>query len=99
MLEIYRALCDKELEDMIKFNSLSWASKFKWFGTEEFVKTRVQDNQFNNSKYVTDRYKNLVKFVIDDNSLNCFDKCGYKEYMLSRRKANNVRILSWEIIS
>lgn len=98
MLEIYRAMCDKELEDMTKFNSLSWNSKFKWFGTEEFVKTRVQDNKFNNSNFVTDRYNNLVKFIIDDNSLNYFDKCGYKEFMLSRRKANNVKILTWEII-
>ena len=95
---LYRAMCQEELEDMKKFNSLAWNSKFKWFGTEEFVNSRVRDNKFNNSKFVADRYKNLVKFIIDDNSAIHFSKCGNREFMLNIRKANSVKIINWEII-
>lgn len=96
---LFRSMCDKELEDMANFNSLSWNSKFKWFGTEEFVNLRVRDNKFNNSKFVPDRYKNLVKFTIDDNSAIHFSRCGNREFMLNIRKANSVKIINWEIIS
>lgn len=95
---LYRAMCDLEFQDMQKFNSLSWNSKHKWFGTESFVKSRVQDGQFNNSRFVNGRYNNLVRFEISDDSLQYFSKCGNREFKLERRKAPMIKILSWEKI-
>jgi hypothetical protein len=87
-------MCEKEFSDMVKFGSLSWISRFKWFGTEEFVKTRVQDGHFNNSKFVGDRYNRLVRFEISDESVKHFTKCGHREFMLDRRKAPMIKIES-----
>ena len=96
MAVLYRAMCEKEFTEMMKFKSLSWNSRFKWFGTKEFVTTRVQDGKFNNSKFVGDRYSYLVKFEIDDSFLQIFAKCGRREFMIDRRKAPLVRFSSIE---
>lgn len=94
---LYRAMCDKELESMKKFNTLSWHSKFKWFGTEEFVSSRVRDNKFNNSNFIPSRYKNLIKIEFSEDSMPYFNKCGHREFMLNIRKVPMIKILSWEI--
>ncbi len=96
IMKLYRAMCDKELDDMIKFNSLSWNSKHKWFGTKEFVTERVQDNRFNNSKFVDDRYKHLVEFEFD--TIQHFSKCGNREFMLNIRKCPLIKLLNWRIL-
>ena len=88
---VYRAMCPAEFQDMMKLQRLSWNSKFKWFGTDEFVQQRVQDGKFNNSKFVPDRYKHPVKFEIES-GLEHFSKCGNRELMLSCRKAPLVKI-------
>lgn len=95
---LYRAMCEKEFQDMCNFNSLSWNSKFKWFGTEEFVFSRVIDGKFNNSRFVQDRYFFIVKFVFSDDSLQYFTKCGHKEHMLNVRKCPMVKLLSWKLV-
>lgn len=84
-------MSEVELNDMIKFQSLSWNSKFKWFGTYDFVTNRVQDRKFNNSRFKQDKYSNLVEFEFDDSSTPYFDKVGNKEWMLSRKKAPMVK--------
>lgn len=89
-------MCKKEFEETIKGN-LSWNSRFKWFGTYEFVTNRVQDNKFNNSKFVNGRYKYLIEFDIKEDMLELFTKCGYNEFMLDRRKANNFKFTVREI--
>lgn len=96
---LYRAMCNDEFQDMIKFNSLSWNSKFKWFGTKEFVTSRVLDGKFNNSKFVPDRYKNIVEIIFDDESMKHFRKCGNNEFMLERKLVPMVKILGWELVS
>jgi len=96
MATLFRAMCEKEFFETIKFKSLSWNSRFKWFGTKEFVTSRVQGGKFNNSKFVGDRYSRLVKFEIDDSCLSVFIKCGRSEFMVDRRKAPLVRFSSIE---
>jgi hypothetical protein len=76
---------------MMRYGRLSWNSKFKWFGTEEFVQSRVRDGKFNNSKFVADRYKHLVKFEVIT-GIEHFSKFGNREFMLSVRKAPLVKI-------
>lgn len=80
----------EEANEVTINNPLSWKSKFKWFGTEDFVQTRVLDGKFNNSKY-KDKYQVLCKYAII-NGIEHFSKCGNREFMLSIRKANNVNI-------
>lgn len=89
---IYRAMCEKEYSDTVKSMKFQWNSKFKWFGTLDFVTTRVLDGKFNNSKFVGDRYCRLLKFDIRDEDIEKFSKCGYRELMLSRRVANQIKI-------
>ena len=88
---LYRAMCDEELSAISDNWPLSWNSKFKWFGTEEFVKTRVRDGSFNNSKFAPDRYKNIVVYEVEG-GLEHFSKCGRDEFMLSVRKAPLVKL-------
>lgn len=91
-MRVFRAMCSQEADDMLKTGRLSFRSKFKWFGTKEFVEARVRDGKFNNSKYVGDRYARLFEFEIYDSSLIHFDKCGNRELMLSVRKVPLVKI-------
>ena len=97
-MKLFRAMCNEELRDMKAINKLSWNSKFKWFGTEDFVKSRVLDGKFNNSNFVNDRYSNLIEIDFDDASLKHFSKCGYNEFMLNIRKVPLVKIISWKLI-
>ena len=91
---LYRAMCEKEFQDTMKHKSLSWNSRFKWFGTKEFVESRVRDGKFNNSQFIHDRYSHLIQIEIPDESMKFFFECGHREFMLDRRKANSVKILN-----
>ena len=93
---LYRAMCNVEFQDMQKFNSLSWNSKNKWFGTKDFVINRVKDGKFNNSKFCSDRYDVLVKFEFADGYEHIFSKCGNREFRLERKHANQIKLLSFE---
>ena len=87
---VFRAMSLEEANEVTINNPLSWKSKFKWFGTEDFVQTRVLDGKFNNSKY-KDKYQVLCQYEIIS-GIEHFSKCGNRELMLSIRKANNVNI-------
>ncbi len=89
-------MCNQEADETLRFNNLSWHSKKKWFGTYEFVTSRVKDGKFNNSKFKPVRYNRLLEFTITS-SLDIFDKCGYNEFMLDIRKANNLKFTVKEI--
>lgn len=91
-MRIFRAMCDAEANSMLQSGKLSFNSKFKWFGTKEFVESRVKDGKFNNSRFVPDRYARLFEFEVDDDSLQHFSKCGHRELMLSVRKVPLVKI-------
>ena len=96
---IFRAMQDKEADETLKYNSFSWNSRFKWFGTLEFVTSRVQDGKFNNSRFKPNRFNRLLKFEIDDASLSNFVNCGNNELMLNARKSPLVKILQVEDIT
>lgn len=75
-MKLYRAMCNEEADETIRFNRLSWHSRKKWFGTYDFVISRVKDGKFNNSQFKPDKYCRLLEFAIES-SLDIFDKCGY----------------------
>ena len=89
-MRVFRAMCDEEANNVTESSPLSWKSRFKWFGTEDFVKTRVMDGKFNNSKY-KNKYSILCEYEIEE-GVEHFSKCGYRELMLDRRKANCVKL-------
>lgn len=84
-------MCKEEYDNS---NPLSWipGKKFKWFGTKEFVTSRVQDGNFNNSNQAKGRYDYLVKYRVSNDDLQHFSKCGHREYMLSVRKSPLVKL-------
>ncbi len=89
-------MCNQEAAETLRFNNLSWHSKKKWFGTYEFVTTRVKGGKFNNSQFRPDRYCRLLEFTVIS-PMDIFDKCGYNEFMLDIRKANNLKFTVKEI--
>lgn len=96
-MKLYRAMCEEEFAQISKSHPLAWKSRFKWFGTEDFVKTRVQDGKFNNSKYVDGRYKHLVEYEVVS-GLEHFSKCGHREFILDVRKQPLVNIVLSETL-
>lgn len=80
---LYRAMCDNEANETLKYNKLSWHSKFKWFGTFDFVTGRVMDGKFNNSKFV-ERYNRLLEFEFSDESLHYFFKMWLQRIYVKR---------------
>ena len=97
-MKLYRAMCKEEFQSMLQINRLSWNSKFKWFGTIDFVNSRVLDGKFNNSNFVHDRYAHLIEIDFDDSTMSQFSKCGHNEFMLNVRKVPLVKINSWKSI-
>jgi len=95
-MKLYRAMCNQEADETLRFNSLAWNSKKKWFGTYDFVTLRVKDGKFNNSQFKSDRYCRLLEFDIQS-QFDIFDKCGYNEFMLDIRKAHNLKFTVREI--
>ena len=57
----------------------------------DWIQSRVTDGKFNNSKFVQDRYCILVEHHIDESDMKHFSKVGFKEFMLDRRMANQVK--------
>lgn len=90
---IYRAMSDEELALTLKYKKPDFSkSRFKWFSANlDFIKNRVKDGLFNNSRFCQDRYKNLVKFEVDEKLID-----NRLEIQVDRRK--NVRISFIEIV-
>lgn len=96
---LFRTMNDQEADDTLKYNTLSWNSKHKWFGTLDFISTRVHDGSFNNSRHKPHRYNRLLQFTFDDDTTQHFRKCGRYEWMISRHDANKLRYNIEEITS
>jgi hypothetical protein len=93
---MYRAMCLKEYEN--SKDRLDFTKRFKWFSPNiDFILKRVTDGNFNNSNLVDGRYDIICKFKIVSGSEN-FVRLNVNEYMLDRRKSNNVKIESIEVI-
>ena len=95
---IYRAMCEEELEGRCLDYPFSFSKgKFKWFSDDlGFIKDRVRDGSFNNSKFKPEAYAQIVMFVVKD--LSRFKRVSNKELMLSVRDANSVKVLSFSVI-
>lgn len=91
---VYRAMCEKEAVETLKYAKLSFNSRFKWFGTLDFVLNRVLDGNFNNSVFDKDRYTRVLEFDFAIQSFKFFEKCGNREFMLDRRKYPLVKLNS-----
>lgn len=90
-MKLYRAMCQEEFDSVTEKSPLAWNSKHKWFGTREFVLSRVRDGKFNNSKFVKERYLHLVEYEVES-GLEHFINCGKNEFMLNVRKAPLVKL-------
>ena len=88
---LYRAMCDEERSKINVNYPLSWNSKNKWFGTKEFVLSRVRDGSFGHSKFVADKYLHVVEYEVVSGFEHFFN-CGRNEWMLNVRKAPLVKI-------
>lgn len=91
-------MCDQEFSQISENYPLAWNSRFKWFGPMEFVLDRVKDGKFNNSKFVGDRYKNVVEYEVVS-GLEHFKMCGHKEFMLDVRKTPLVKIKLFGLVA
>lgn len=86
---LYRAMCKEERDLTIENNRLSFKKRYKWFSQDlEWIKLRVMDGCFNNSKFKPGRYKYLLKFEINNKCIVNFSKISKKEWMLHVWKSN-----------
>jgi len=86
---VYRAMSKKERDLTLEHNDFAFDKKRKYFSFNlDWIKSRVMDGNFNNSKFKTERYKHLLKFEIDDEYIIQFSKVGEKELMLHKWKSN-----------
>lgn len=84
-------MCYDEYSSISDSWPLSWKTRFKWFGTKEFVESRVRDGVFNNSRHRPDKYKYIVCYEFLS-GVEHLVNCGKNEYMLNVRKAPLVKV-------
>lgn len=66
MTIIYRAMCEDEFKETIRYGKAQFRTRFKWFSTNlEFIHQRVRDGRFNNSAQAKNRYDFIVAFDAD----------------------------------
>ena len=60
-------MSEVEFIETVKFKKADFTTKrFKWFSHSlNFIKSRVQDGKFNNSKFAPDRYTRICQFEAD----------------------------------
>lgn len=96
---IYRAMSSEEARDTLTSKQAAFVKRFKWFSPDlNWIKSRVKDGKFNNSKFKQDRYDVILAFTLPKEN---FDKYfmqinNSKEYMLDLRKSNSVKWLKVE---
>lgn len=89
---LYRAMCDEEAERTLKNGRPDFLKKFKWFSPNlDFIRERVQDSNFNNSKYKSERYKRLLVFETQD--IDKSDFVSKNEVQFDRRKNPKITLL------
>lgn len=89
---IYRAMCHEEAVKTLANGRPDFLKRFKWFSDDlEFVKTRVQDGSFNNSKHKPNRYTRIFEFWIDD--VGKVDYISYNEIQFDRRKNPKITLI------
>lgn len=89
-MKIYRAMCYKELLRTVHNKEPDFIRRFKWFSPDiDWVKNRVMDNKFNNSKYVPGRYYYLCEFDWDNTKEAVYNK----EIKLDRRDNTKIKFI------
>lgn len=85
---IYRAMCTEEFSRTVASGKPDFSkSRFKWFSPSlEFIKTRVRDGKFNNSRHCPDRYVKLLAFEYQGTNLPI-------EVQVDRRKNLMIKLL------
>ena len=98
IVEMYRVMCKEEYEKVSNTNPFSFNSKFKWFTENfDFIKSRVTDGKFNNSKFKPERYTHLVKYVVDTKDKDyILRKVSNSELMLSIKHVPLLKVLRVE---
>jgi hypothetical protein len=87
-------MCEDEFNRTIKFSKPDFTLKrFKYFTTNtDFLFNRVKDGNFNNSKFVKDRYRFVVSFIMSDNELSKV-RINKNEIEMDRRKNITCKVL------
>ena len=91
IMRIFRAMCFDEARQCDIDKPLAWKKRFKWFGSYDFVSSRVLDGKFANSKF-KDKYTVLCEYEVNDEDITKFQVCGFRELMLDRRISHTVDI-------
>lgn len=93
MMTLYRAMCAEEARDTLRHRAPSFFRRYKFFSPSlQFVRGRVQDGEFNNSRSKPNRYTHLLMFRIPEADTEWFDH-GRREWRLDRRCIQNVHWL------
>lgn len=93
MVLLYRAMCEEEFKGVSKDTPFSWKSRRKFFSKDiDFIKHRVLDGVFNNSRHYKDRYTQLVVYEVE--STIGFSDVSDKELMLYRQNEPLVKVLN-----
>lgn len=89
---IHRAMCEAEYLRTLAGKSPSFVTRFKWFTTNlDFLKQRVQDGKFNNSRYKVDAYLHIVTFEVED--LSQADWVRGNEIQYDRRRNPKITLI------
>lgn len=91
---VYRLMCKEEFDRISLEFPLQWKGKTKWFTDNlVFLKQRILDGDFNNSKFVPGRYKYIVVYkvtsrIIPEEGLKSrlFSQVSNNELMLFKSK-------------
>lgn len=83
---VYRLMCKKEFDRVCNEFPLSWNSKHKWFTDDIKFLHRVNDGNFNNSKFKADKYTHLVVYKVKNP--HYLKRVSNSELMISRAQAN-----------
>jgi hypothetical protein len=92
---IFRAMCLEEYERTLRLKTPDFFLKrFKYFALSlDFIKERVLDGVFNNSKFKKERYVKCLSFSIEETQLKrC--RVSTNEVEVDRRKNVSIQLLS-----
>jgi hypothetical protein len=92
---IFRAMCLEEYERTLRLKTPDFSLKrFKYFALSlDFIKERVLDGVFNNSKFKKERYVKCLSFSLDEKELKrC--RASSNELEVDRRKNVSIQLLS-----
>lgn len=95
MIKLYRAMNEVEKSKTLFYQSLQFnRNREKCFSPNlNWITTRVQNGKFNNSNFVIDRYRYLLEFCFEDESIAAF-RCCNNEWKTNIRKLPLIKLVS-----